>query len=724
MSSRALACILALAFALASCGKFGEKDASRGLYDYNPSAIGCLNDIGPRVKRYASGEIGEAEWASTCDCAIDSLAQFKKFIRGSGPYGASYTQADIAGFLANFLMTSYPDNSKLVSSGFDLKAALLGGSRDLATQADIDALIRILKSVKSESLKLLPLLKKRAARPTREDLMALADQVALSGANLARELGQGSSSVFTWQSARTLADELSRASGLPLPERFIDWASAGKQLIFAGEEGGVAGGEIARVVELGAQYLGPALAALSVRDASLVGPGATNLAYLELARKARPALERTLTLHRGAISLAGFDRLVEALPASAITVDLTILERTLRPIVNRLLRSDTPDAFDGNVLQTLYSVGEDLVESQRIVDEVYTATHELLPEEFVRAANRLGSSDPATLKRVSRLTFLAQYFKPLFEQGDDQVRFVRLRKLSQTDMSRVLWIRILVEELMESYSTAAARDRVSLDDFKRVIDDYQDLGFTLHLIDNSIPDAYARRFREGNLFTLSSNGDAHLDMNEATYYIAYFFSGKMLSSRLLDTLAGSCERQGLDPLEFHWVKASCFRQVFFGNYRRWWDHFPDLIAYYESLNSVARQEFQVALEAGSRRFGHGEELFASYDADAVTGLIHFMEGMYVRYDRNLDQVLDLSEALIAYPVFKNELAKIAGIDPSDNDTLEAVFTYILKYKEPPQKGIIGAAKLIIWKLQRSSWSISADRGTIYTVMASLATSPP
>src|SRR3954470_18948175 len=124
-----VACLL---LGLAACGKFGEKDGSHSLFDYAPESIGCLNDIGPRVQKFVNGDISEAEWGATCDCAIDSLGQFKKFVHGSGP-DDTYTQADISGFLANFLLTTYPNNAKLVSSGFELKAALVGGSRDFAT---------------------------------------------------------------------------------------------------------------------------------------------------------------------------------------------------------------------------------------------------------------------------------------------------------------------------------------------------------------------------------------------------------------------------------------------------------------------------------------------------------------------------------------------------------------------------------------------------------------
>src|SRR5581483_7520634 len=135
-----------------------------------------------------------------------------------------------------------------------------------------------------------------------------------------------------------------------------------------------------------------------------------------------------------------------------------------------------------------------------------------------------------------------------------------------------------------------------------------------------------------------------------------------------------------------------FRQRFYGNYKQWWDHFPDLMNFYEGLSAKDQVTFQTALENGSRRCGYSEHKFASFDSDAVTGLIHFMEGLFVRYDRNGDNILDLDELMIAYPVFKNSLvALIPNVNPSDDNTIQAIYTYILKNGKPPSNDILGIA---------------------------------
>ncbi len=108
----------------------------------------------------------------------------------------------------------------------------------------------------------------------------------------------------------------------------------------------------------------------------------------------------------------------------------------------------------------------------------------------------------------------------------------------------------------------------------------------------------------------------------------------------------------------------------------------------------------------------------------MTGLIHFMEGLFVRFDRNHDGILDLDELMIAYPTFKNYLAQIANINPSDDNTLQAVYTYLLKYKKAPTTDIIGLAELLVWELEKPTWSISDDRMAIYTVMAQLSEQGP
>ena len=260
----------------------------------------------------------------------------------------------------------------------------------------------------------------------------------------------------------------------------------------------------------------------------------------------------------------------------------------------------------------LYATSEDWVESQKLIDrDLPGTTTAMASDGFRRSCQRAWRDGPGDHEACGSPDIPSRSTSSRWPKTDDyQVRFVKLTEsFAHTDISQLLWIRISVEQIMKSYSSIASRDKVTIDDFKRFIDDFQDFGFTLHLIDNSIPTAYADRFREADIFTPSSNGDSFMDMNEATYYIAYFYSGKVLSMKLLTNLAQNCVSQGLDPLLYNWVPASCFRLQFYGNYRQWWDHFPDLIKFYESLSASQQLDFQKALEKGSRRCGYSEHLF-------------------------------------------------------------------------------------------------------------------
>ena len=113
--------------ALSACGKFGNKDDTRTLFDYAPESIGCLNDIGPQLQTFLGGSISEADWGKTCDCAIDSLMQFEQFwctvVRPDG----SYTQSDISGFLAQLPAHDLPEQHE--ACGVRLRSESRSGRR-------------------------------------------------------------------------------------------------------------------------------------------------------------------------------------------------------------------------------------------------------------------------------------------------------------------------------------------------------------------------------------------------------------------------------------------------------------------------------------------------------------------------------------------------------------------------------------------------------------------
>ena len=714
--------ILLTLVTLPGCGKFGDRQDPDFLLRYKPPGIGCLNGLGPVLEKYTKGQLSSEEWAAACDCVTGGVAQFELRILPASEAG--YDRADVSAFLAKFLLTEYPENAGLVGSLFVLKAAVIGGTTEVITIPELHEFSRLVGVIKRETLALLPFLKARNQRQDAETLLHYADALASAGTTFAAALHVSANRDFSWDEAQSLANELGKVVHWPVPGELISWARTGKNLIFGGWDGGVEAAQLPVVLKLASEYTGIAAAAAAFDPTRAGTPNAAADFYIRLAHRFRPTLDESLTRHGGAIPLDAFDKVIDVLPTEWISIDRMIVKRTLRPAINRLLRSQVPDAADRGVFDLLYTAADRWNESQILLEQVFrflnasgSGSPGVTPDAFVQMALAYADQlDSHGKDLIARLVLLAGKFRPLSVGEDSQVTFAPLDHLSMMGLGRLLWIRIGAEEMLTSYAGQPDKGLV-VQELKKLIHDYQDLGFAYHEIDNTIPDAYAKRFREADLFTYASDGDGFLGLDEGTYYLSYFFSGNALSKKVRARMEPVCGQNGRDQLNWVWMDADCARREFFSHFSEFADHFPDLVAYWNGMDDAGRARFSQAIEKGSRLYGFSSKPWASYDTTSIVGLLHFMETLFQRFDTDGDQALGLHETLTTYPLFRRSLAEISGQNPNDDGMLQAILTYVVYYGEPPKQNFLGIAKFLLWRADKPFWNVHADRQAIYSVMA-------
>jgi hypothetical protein len=92
--------------------------------------------------------------------------------------------------------------------------------------------------------------------------------------------------------------------------------------------------------------------------------------------------------------------------------------------------------------------------------------------------------------------------------------------------------------------------------------------------------------------------------------------------------------------------------------------------------------------------------------------------MFARFDANKSGRLSTEDTLRAYPIFRNKIASMAGMDPvKDNAWLRAIFTYLINYGEPPKDTFWGKLDLLRWKLLKPFWNIKAARKDVYKIVS-------
>src|SRR4051812_28903321 len=110
---------------LSGCGLLGSKDDPGNTLDFPSNYSGCLDHAGERLDRYLTGDISADEWAHSFDCTMESLRMLDRF----SATGGNYTPANFQTLVSSLLITDTEVPADFMPAVFELKSALLGGTK-------------------------------------------------------------------------------------------------------------------------------------------------------------------------------------------------------------------------------------------------------------------------------------------------------------------------------------------------------------------------------------------------------------------------------------------------------------------------------------------------------------------------------------------------------------------------------------------------------------------
>jgi len=320
-----------------------------------------------------------------------------------------------------------------------------------------------------------------------------------------------------------------------------------------------------------------------------------------------------------------------------------------------------------------------------------------------------------------RLERLATRFNPLHFKDEKTINFYKWDRYSLGHMSQMHLNRMIAEIIVEGYSTTSDQKTGSRADIETLINDWRELLVQIHMLDPLDPLVAENRFRDANLFTFLSDGNELVDLDEATYLLNFIVSIGQLSSQSIEIVNSPCALKDgpKDSYGWYWMDAKCFREVYFANVDSHWANFPELLKFYKSLNRRDREKVQMSLEMGARRMGYSQDPVGMSDVQSFSGLAHYIEALFKRFDTDKTGVINLEELMRAFPIFKGELARFGKIDPSNTGMLEAVFTYLVRFEAPPILDFLGTSHFVAWWGWKPFWTIEGDRKSLMTVLSAL-----
>lgn len=693
----------------------------------------CLKNVGRDVRAWA--DTGSPSIEGSVDCVVRGLDRFSDRVRADG---ADWTVEDIDSFLAKHFKTS--DNKPTIAMALRVKQAWLGGEADRLTRAELARLRAMLVRVKPELGGLsqrLNLAILRAESGRRVD----ADIVAETISHLA--------AVF--------ADEISHSKSERPPMSFTDFAAGLEQIGLGGEgvnawvplaksvKGVLAGGDSERVEGREWPQLFRAVGrawGLTVRlrytlkdSPDLFGQ---DLSVFEAAVHDSMDLAATAIqsqhsdsgitqarLKELIIRLGERDLLPKAVSVKTIN-DLwpAILGKLLYG-VSRDGWSEKAQGFSSAQLAILRSAFDDWAQGQRsLLQALRQAVHanDTAPAFSKAFAALIGTPRFDTRGFTDELPDLLNRGRMLVRDTEGRLLIERPQQIPQPrrgDLDMMNLVRAVVARLISGYAHDG-KEGLSAPEIQEIYLDARQLGRELGFIDVRNTTAGTRTFMEASLFTTVAQGAERANLHQLVEWFMMAYGGIRSAGNLHLSLLDRCGLSQVDADGIRALDITCFRQHVLSHIHDIVPNLPGLLTWLDA-DATRLPQLLEALENAGRAAGMTNMPMDYSDTKSLLPILYYTENLFVTHDRNGNDRLDNDEIRAFYPIIRPFIADlIRGKVELSEFWLQAVFTWMIRYGEPPGEGKVAGAKLWLWGKSQDRFDLHATRLDVLKVMGSFA----
>lgn len=230
------------------------------------------------------------------------------------------------------------------------------------------------------------------------------------------------------------------------------------------------------------------------------------------------------------------------------------------------------------------------------------------------------------------------------------------------------------------------------------------------------------RFLEASLFTPGANGDEYLGLKEGSDLAMMLISGVKVDGLIFDVLEKVCPIERPTQYPDDWtVDVECFTKVYRQEMPYAFQALPDFVDYAYGLPANRYQTMLVNLMKATGYVPDATQKAKVGDVALVPHVSQYVESVIQRWDSNKDGILVTAEVMRAYPVFRNIIKEVSGLDSEKQ--LKGVFTWLVKYGKPPET-IAEKAKFLLWWVPKGEdgWDVEADREQFAKILGLLSDS--
>lgn len=653
----------------------------------------CLSNIDSKFTDYTEGKSSPDDVRMFWTCMKGSIQQFKDMTAGDGG-GDIYSPESLRHFIEHYFYTTkhIPDN--VMTGLMHVKRVLLAGSEKSVTKEELARLNALFDELSSVMVEMQPHIRTLL----RKDKGAAESKVRAASVSLQRGLARlgiwlaTQNQSLSYQQITLAVNSLAQwlqeggkdSSGMHALRQAVLVLPEAKSILIGGDENSLSGADwIPLTTALGHGlylYLAVANGYDANLDAALVRetvPESATQTLDALTASAQRHPNHQITMQEFKNLFAKLDQ-TDWLPSSMKSPGLNA---AVQWFLNRIIGGGTSEVA-GLDLTGLAKLHQLTTDWQTLYTQPASSTLPLV-QEF---NNILAASTPMEWDEQGRMQFPA----------------VMPTAWSPYARRHLAWPFAVLKLVKESYvgnSPTLTPDQITVA-ANEILPLLQNFGWM-----KSTKTSIGRRIlREADLFTLASNGDLLLDLNEASRYLAFVVGSYRSAQVWLDTVKPTCPN----------AEADCLRTQGLAQRAQVFANMPRLQAVLGTWPSTKFIKYMKNAEITILGAPEAEK-FTAGDLLQTYQLFAYVETFLELYDTQpRDEVIEYNEAVAAYAVYGRELGSL--LPGSDI----GFFTYMIKYGDTPFTAYGGQIEYNKWVWHPEARSMTADRSMLMGILSQLA----
>lgn len=708
------------------CTEFlNGKKAEPEVLEFSDKKFACLQVLPEQLGKFSVGEAQEKEIREGFDCMSEALTYFNEKTFGSMP--DAYTVEEMRRFFGKYFLKENNVTPEFASELMKIKKALLGGSEMALTKDEIVRLVELLQVLREEAVSLSShmsvLLNQKVDSGAEWEQISAAMAQLRSSLRILLAKSQVADSDYSFEDAKgALAGfaEFIRGQQAFAPyDKFSSWVPMAEsvKIVLMGRRANFNGlfqwgqslDSVLELYEMSLKYM------YVLSDLEFNNPAKLRQATQFVSQGLNLLLHSHQMKTSGYISLEDLDQLVDhVLPSLTQDLSPRAIKKTYRIVLMKIL--DPERKKDARSLKGLERKHILTLQTELNVWRLHQSFIDLLPfensdrgftqQQLLEAYVRFDKKRVIE-KGLSEDTFEQKVLEDAWADIGELIKDPRMVRFDEDGRllvshaaasSRQDWatltrfnvMRTLSRLLMLGYAEDVygplSRARLSEKGLSSWYEDFHEIGLELKAFDPRAENSGPRSFLEANFFTFNGNGDDVMDQKETFEFVTMLLSAGMGTSNEIVKhmqLAG-CSIQDKDVFGFPYLEQKCFKQQLKKHFEVYFGNLPGLVRYIDGLNGSQWDQFFGYLLAASVVPDQKKGFLETANVRSIITILHYMESIYITYDRDRNQALSVEEVYAAAPRFMSFFKKVS---PTSMEFLiKEGFAHLVFFGEIPGAG--------------------------------------